>query len=126
MPGPGCQLASEPDRLAGEINVAGVAFVEDQVKHPQDRGDVARLVESDARDGPLGPADALRHGRFRDEVGLCDLPRGQAADGAQRERDGRSRGQRRVRAEEVQPERVVHYRAWIWHGYRLDLDEHLA
>src|SRR5437660_4439294 len=79
----GRQLAGEPDRLGGEVDVAGVALVEDQVEHAQHRGDVTGLVEPDARDGPLGPADALGHGRLRPEVGLRDLPRGQAADRAQ-------------------------------------------
>ena len=45
--------------------------------------DVAGLVEPGVRDGPLGAADPLRHGRLRHEVGLRDLPRRQAADGAQ-------------------------------------------
>ena len=55
-------------------------------------GDVTGLIELYVRDGPLGPADPLGHGRLRHEVGLRDLPRGQAADRAQRERDGRGRG----------------------------------
>jgi len=71
----GRQLASEPDRLGGEVDVAGVALVEDQVENAQHRGDVTGLVEPDARDGPLGPADALGHGRLRHEVGLRDLTR---------------------------------------------------
>ena len=50
----GRQLASEPDRFGGEVDVAGVALVEDQVEHAQHRGDVTGLVEPDARDGPLG------------------------------------------------------------------------
>ena len=121
---PGRQLAGEPDRLGGEVDVAGVALVEDQVEHAQHRGDVAGLVEPDVRDGPLGPADALGHGRLRHEVGLRDLPRGQAADRAQGERDRRGRGQRRVGAQEVQLQRVVHLGARP--GRRLVVDELLA
>ncbi len=49
----GRQLASEPD--CREVDVAGVALVEDQVEHAQHRGDVTGLVEPDARDGPLWP-----------------------------------------------------------------------
>ena len=50
MVGLGRQLASEPDRLAAEVDVAGVALVEDQAKQAQHRGDVTGLVEPDARD----------------------------------------------------------------------------
>jgi hypothetical protein len=80
---PGRQLASEPDRLGGEVDVAGVALVEDQVEHARHRADVTGLVEPDVRDGPLGPADSLGHGRLRHEVGLRDLTRGQAPARAQ-------------------------------------------
>ena len=107
--GLGRQLAGEPDGLAGEVDVAGVALVEDQVEHAQHRGDVTGLVEPHPRDGPFGPADPLGHRRLRHEVGLRDLTRGQAADRAQREGDGRSRRQGWVRAQEVQLERVVHH-----------------
>jgi hypothetical protein len=44
MVGLGRQLASEPDRLGGELDVAGVALVEDQIKHAQHRGDVTGLL----------------------------------------------------------------------------------
>ena len=37
----GNQLPGEPDRLGSEVDVAGVALVEDQVQHAQHRGDVA-------------------------------------------------------------------------------------
>jgi hypothetical protein len=50
----GRQLASEPDRFGGEVDVAGVALVEDQVEHAQHRGDITGPVEPHARDGPLG------------------------------------------------------------------------
>src|SRR6185312_17326913 len=55
--GLGRQLAGEPDRLGGEVDVAGVALVEYEVEHAQHRGDVTGLVEPDARDCPLGAAD---------------------------------------------------------------------
>ena len=123
MTGGGGQLAGQPDRLGGQVDVAGVALVEDEVEHPQHGGDVARLVEPDAGDGPLGPADPLGHGRLRHQVRLRDLTRGQAADGTQREGDGRGRRQGRVRAQEVQLEGVVGYLARA--GLGLALDERL-
>jgi hypothetical protein len=43
----------------------------------------------------------------RHEEGVGDLGGGQAAHGAQRQRDGRWRSQRRVAAHEEQHERVV-------------------
>ena len=75
------QLAGQPDGLAGEVDVAGIALVEDQVQHAQHGGDVTGLVEPDPRDGALGPADPLGHRRLRHQVGLRDLARGQAANG---------------------------------------------
>ena len=104
----GRELPGEPDGLGGEVDVAGVALVEDQVEDAQHGGDVAGLVEPHAGDGALGPADALRHGRLGHQVGLGDLAGGQPADGAQRQRDRRRRRQRRVGAQEVELERVVH------------------
>jgi len=79
------QLPGEPDRLRRQVDVAGVALVEHQVEHPQHGREIARLVESHVADRAFGPADALRHGRLRHEVGLRNLARGQPADGAQRE-----------------------------------------
>jgi hypothetical protein len=118
------QLTGEPDRLGGEVDIAGVALVEDEVQHAQHRGDVTGLVEPDARDGPLGPADALGHSCLGHEVGLRDLTRGQTADGAQRQRDRRGRRQGRVSTQKVQLKRVVQRPGRDGHG--LDLDEHLA
>ncbi len=89
----GRELPGEPDGLGGEVDVAGVALVEDQVEDTQDSGYVPGPVEPHTGDRALGPADALRHGRLGYEVGLGDLPGGEAADGAQRERDRRCRGQ---------------------------------
>ena len=45
----GRELPGEPDRLGGEVDVAGVALVEDQVEHAQHGGDVAGSVEPHAR-----------------------------------------------------------------------------
>src|SRR6185312_11538026 len=72
------------------------------------------------RDGPLGPADPLRHGRLRHEVGPRYLTRGQAADRAQREGDGRGWCQGGVSAQEVQLKCVVHRLARAGHGLALD------
>ena len=55
----------------------------------------------------LGAADALRHRRFGHQERAGDLGRGQAADGAQRQRDGRRARQRRMAAHEQQDQRVV-------------------
>lgn len=81
------ELAGEPDRLGGHVDVPGVALVEDQVEHAQHGGNVAGLVEPHAGDRALGPADALRHARFGRQVRLGDLAGGKPADGAQGERD---------------------------------------
>jgi hypothetical protein len=105
---PGRELPGEPDGLGGQVHVARVALVEDQVEDAQHGGDVAGLVEPHAGDGAFGPADALRHGRLGHQVGLGDLACGQPAHGPQRERDRGRRSQRRVGAQEVEPERVVH------------------
>ena len=55
----------------------------------------------------LGPADPLRHRRLGNEECGGDLPGGQPADRAQRERDGRARRQRRVAAHQHEDQRVV-------------------
>ncbi|CAM5360631.1 hypothetical protein SVIOM342S_09131 [Streptomyces violaceorubidus] len=120
----GRQLPGEPDGLGGEVDVTGVALVEDEIEDAQHGADVAGPVEPDAGDGALGPADALRHGRLGHQVGTGDLPGGQPADRAQGERDGGGRRQRGVRAQEVQLERVVHVRGGP--GRRLLLDAVLA
>ncbi|WP_366139774.1 hypothetical protein [uncultured Modestobacter sp.] len=72
----GRQLPGEPDGLRGQVDIPGVAFVEHQVEHPQHGRDVAGLVEPDAGDGALGPADPLRHRRLGHQVGRGDLPGG--------------------------------------------------
>lgn len=116
----GRELPGEPDGLGREVDVAGVALVEDQVEDAQHGGDVAGLIEPHPGDGALGPADALRHGRLRHQVGLGDLAGGQPADGAQRERDRGRRRQRRVGAQEVELERVVHRRRGTGHWFLVD------
>jgi hypothetical protein len=40
----GVQLASGPDGFGGEVDVAGVAFVEDQLEHTLHRDEVTKLV----------------------------------------------------------------------------------
>jgi hypothetical protein len=112
------QLPGEADGFGRQVDVAGVALVEDQVEHPSHRRRVARLAEPHVTDRALRPADPLCHRRLRHEVGLGDLPGGQPAHGAQREGHRGSRGQRRVGAQEEQLQRVV--RALGRAGWRLD------
>ena len=66
----GRQLAGEPDRLGGEVDVAGVALVEHEVEHPHHGGDVAGPIDAGLGDGALGAADALGHRRLGHEVRL--------------------------------------------------------
>ena len=81
----------------------------------QDGGETRRALalagerERHARlaDRLLGAADALRHRAFRHQERAGDLGGGEAADGAQRERDRRVLAERRVRAHEQQDQRVV-------------------
>lgn len=120
----GRDLPGEADGLGGEVHIAGVALVEDQVEDAQHGGDVAVLVEPHTGNAALGPADALRHRRLGHQVGLGDLAGGESSDGAQGERDGGGRRQRRVRAEEVELERVV--RRWRGAGRRFLFDEVLT
>ncbi len=101
------ELASEPDRLAGQVHSARVAGRVDEVEHAQHDGEVARLVQAAALQGALGPADPLRHGRLRHVEGVGDLPGGEATDGAQGQRHlggGREVG---VAAAEEKEEGVV-------------------
>ncbi len=116
----GGELPGEPDGLGGEVDVAGVALVEDQVEDAQHGGDVAGPVEAHAGDGAFGAADALRHGRLGDQVGAGDLPGGEPAHGAQGEGDGGGRGERGVGAQEVELEGVVHGGRGAGRGFLLD------
>ena len=118
----GVQPPGQPDRLAGQVGAgqvgaaaAGVSLVEQQVEDVQHGPEPPRpLVRRRQRERlagglqrGLGPADPLGHGRLRHQERGGDLPGGQAADRAQRERDGRARGQRRVAAHEHEDQRVV-------------------
>ncbi len=93
----------------------GIALVEDEVEHVQDGVEPGlqllrrRPRERHARrlDAGLGAADALRHRRFGHEERAGDLGRGQAADRAQGEGDGRRAGERRMTAHHQQVQRVV-------------------
>ena len=101
------ELAGEPDRLAGQVHPARVARRVDEVEHAQHDGEVAGLVQAAPLQRALGPADPLRHRRLRHVEGVGDLPRGEAADGAQGQRHlggGREVG---VAAAEEQEEGVV-------------------
>ena len=42
----GGQLPGQPNRLGGEVDVAGVSLVEDEVQHPHHRGHVAGTVDA--------------------------------------------------------------------------------
>jgi hypothetical protein len=101
------QLAGQADRLRRQVELTRVALVEDQVEHLEHRAEVAWHADLHVADGPLRPADPLRHRRLGHQVGLGDLPRGESAHRTEGERHGRSRGQRRVAAQEEQQEGVV-------------------
>ncbi len=116
----GRQLPGEPDGLGGQVDIAGVALVEDEVEDAQNGGDIAGPLEPHVGDGALGPADALRHRRLGHQIRLGDLACGQPADRPQCERDRRRRGQRRMGAQEVQLERVVHPGCRAGRGFLLD------
>ena len=105
--GRGGQLPGQPDRLRGEIDIAAVPLVEHQVQHPKHGAQVSRTIQPDVAHSTFGPADPLGHRRFGHQVGLRDLTGGQAADGPQRQRDRRRGGQAGVRAQKVQPQRVI-------------------
>ncbi len=118
---PGRELPGEPDGLGRQVDVAGVALVEDQVEDAQHGGGVAGLFEPHTGDGAFGAADPLRHGRLGHQVRLGDLAGGEPADGPQGERDRGRRRQRGVRAQEVELERVVDHGRGP--GRRLLVDE---
>ena len=101
------ELAGQPDRLAGEIDAAGVTGAVHEVENPHDDSEVTGLVEPPAGQGALRPADALRHRRLGHVEGVGDLSRAETADGPQRERDLGGRREIRVTAAEQQEERVV-------------------
>ena len=86
---------AEPDRLAGEIDAAAVALVEDQVDDGEDRGEAVR--EQMSRRYPEGnaggldlllrPEEPLGHRLLGDEECAGDLLGLQAAQRPQRQRD---------------------------------------
>ena len=76
----------QQDRLAGQVDPARVPGRVDEVEHAQHDGEVAGLVQAASPQGPLGPADPLRHRRLRDVEGVGDLARGEAADRTQGQR----------------------------------------
>ena len=103
----GRQLPGESDRLGREIDVAGIALVEDEVQHPHHRAHIAGTIDAGSLDRPLGAADALCHRALGHQVGPSDLACGEATDGAEGQRDRRRRRQIGVGAQEVEAQRVV-------------------
>ena len=103
----GSQLPRQSDRLGREVDVAGVALVEDEVQHPHHRAHVAGTIDAGLTDRALGAADALRHGGLGHEVRLSDLACGEATHGSEGQRNRRRRRQIGVRAQEVEAQRVV-------------------
>ena len=101
------ELPGQPDRLGREIDVAGVALVEDEVQDPHHGAHVAGTIHTGPTDHALGAADALRHGALGHEVCLSDLACGEATHGSERQRNCRRRRQIGVRAQEVEAQRVV-------------------
>jgi hypothetical protein len=103
---------------AANVRIAGarrVALVEHQVDHVERGGQalgqrlVGRHPERDPR-GPdlrLGAYQALRHGRLRDEEGVGDLGRRQAAHHPQRQRHLHVGRERRMTAREDEPQPLV-------------------
>ena len=101
------QLPGQSDRLGREIDVAGIALVEDEVQHPHHRAYVAGTIDPGPTDHALGAADALRHGRLGHEICPSDLACGEATHGSEGQRNRRRRRQIGVRAQEVEAQRVV-------------------
>jgi hypothetical protein len=116
------EQAAEPDRLGAQLLAhepiagrRGVALVEDEVDDGEHRGQaigqvgvLGHAVRDVCRcDLALGPHEALGHRRLGDEEAARDLGRRQAAERAQRQRDARLHGERRVTAGEDQAQAVV-------------------
>jgi hypothetical protein len=113
-----CERPSEPDRLGRQLAAGGwrrISLVEDQVDDREHGGEpigqqvVGRHPERDpgGLDLALGPHQPLSHGRLADQEGARDRGRGQAAERAQRKRDLRVDGQRRMTAGEDELESLV-------------------
>jgi hypothetical protein len=122
------KVPGEPDRFAGEADVVQrvaladrVALSEDQIQHVRHGGDPIRELaggeggQSGARLAQPGlrAGDALGHGGLGDEEGAGDLCRAETAEGPQRQRDLRRRGEDRVAAEEEQGQVVVRRRRQV-------------
>ena len=117
------QGAAQVQRLRGQLAVAVVAAVEDQVDHGQHRGQaVGQLVlgrhpERDARrpDLALGPHQPLGHRGLGHQERPGDLGCGQAAEAAQGKRHLGVHGQRRMAAGEQQLQPLVGDRPVLAH-----------
>ena len=119
----GGQHPAQPDRLGGQawpVRIP-VSLVEDEVHHGQDRAEAfgqpraGRHAERDARhlDLGLGPGQPSFHGLGRNQEGPRDLLGGQAAHGAQGQRDLGLDGQGRMAAHEDELESLVRDRAGV-------------
>jgi hypothetical protein len=92
-----------------------VALVEDEVHHPEHRGEPtgelgsAGDLEGDTGlgKGPLGPDDPLGDGRFRDQECARDLLRGRASEQAKREGDTALGREHRMAGYEHETQEVV-------------------
>ena len=102
-----CELAGEPDRLAGQVHPSRVAGHIDQVEYAQHDGEVAKLVQAAPLQGALRAADPLRQRRLWHVEGVRDLAGGEAAHGAQGQRHLRGGREVGVAAAEEQEEGVV-------------------
>ena len=113
---------TEPQRVLTECRThpvvargRGVALVEHQVddfehrREPWRQLGAARHLEGHAllRQRALGPHDALRNRRLRDEERASNLDGGQSAEEAKGERDASLGGQNRMAGREHQPQQVV-------------------
>ncbi len=114
--------AGESDGFGGEVRAfeigsgaGGVALVEDEIEDVEHGAEALGALFGGGRlkadagglDGGFGAGDALCHGGFGHQEGAGDLGCGEAADGAQRERDGGRRSERGMAAHEEKVEGVV-------------------
>ena len=114
--------AGEADGLGGEVRAleigtgaGGVALVEDEIEDVEHGAEALGALFGGGRlkadagglDGGFGAGDALRHGGLGHQEGAGDLRGGEAADGAQSERDGGRRSERGMAAHEEKVEGVV-------------------
>ncbi len=93
----------------------GVALIEDEVEHLEDRGEARdQLRASRCLEGHVGgnqrpfrPDDSLTNCRLGDQERASDLRRTEPSEQPQRQRDPRLRRQYRVTAGEDQPQQIV-------------------